>query len=233
MLVRHVPQRTVSAAAKSLSSFYTARTFSTTLRALDSSRSNPLIGGIQQPPVSTERPRATTTPSPSRAPASSAEVPPNADLPPPPPPPAAATPVSSAGKGPSAGHKYDAKSPVLNLADLIGKSAERYMASIEDPTAHHRVHTRPTTGRTVFLHPGRGSAAAKQGLAADNASNAFRVLDRTVRDQKIKNLFYRQRFHERKGMKRKRLRMDRWRNRFKDGFKATASRVLELKKQGW
>lgn len=204
-------------------------------------RANPLIGELQQsskPPVSTERPRATRTPFPSRAPASSAEVAPNADLPPPPPPQAESRSNSrsntSSQEMAATEHKYDARSPILNLADLIGKSAERYVDSIEDPTSQHRVHTRPTTGRTVFLeHAGRGSAASKQGLSATSAQHAFQVLNRTIKDQKIKTLHYRQRFHERKGMMRKRLRMERWRTRFKKGFKATTSRVLELKKQGW
>jgi hypothetical protein len=42
-----------------------------------------------------------------------------------------------------------------------------------------------------------------------------------------------QRFHERPGLKRKRLRMSRWRKRFGEGFKATVVRVKQLRNQGW
>lgn len=240
MLSRYVPQRTIAAlprataAARSLS---TTRTLSAGHKPAQ--RVNPLIGEIKQTPkpaVSTERPRATQVPSPSRAPVSSAEVPPNSDLPPPPPPSQSASTEESreAARAADQQRRYDARSPILNLADLIGKSAERYVDAIEQPTSNLRVHTRPITGRTVFLeHAGRGSAASKSGVSATSVQHAFQVLNRTVKDQKIKTLWHRQRFHERKGMKRKRLRMERWRTRFRTGFKATTSRVLELKKQGW
>ena len=43
----------------------------------------------------------------------------------------------------------------------------------------------------------------------------------------------RQRFHERGGLKRKRLRRERWRRRFMEGFKGTVGRVKGLRNQGW
>lgn len=42
-----------------------------------------------------------------------------------------------------------------------------------------------------------------------------------------------QRFHERPGLKRKRLKSSRWRSRFRLGFRATCDRVSELAMQGW
>ena len=43
----------------------------------------------------------------------------------------------------------------------------------------------------------------------------------------------RQRFHEREGLKRKRLRNERWRRRFKEGFQRAVGRVVGMKRQGW
>jgi len=42
-----------------------------------------------------------------------------------------------------------------------------------------------------------------------------------------------QKYHERPGSKRKRLKSQRWRKLFKEGFKATVNRVKEMKRQGW
>ncbi|KAL9119237.1 MAG: hypothetical protein Q9187_004211 [Circinaria calcarea] len=45
--------------------------------------------------------------------------------------------------------------------------------------------------------------------------------------------FQRQRFHERAGLKRKRLKRFRWRRRFKEGFKAVVAKVQDMRKRGW
>jgi predicted transcriptional regulator len=50
---------------------------------------------------------------------------------------------------------------------------------------------------------------------------------------RVKRDFQMQRFHERGGLKRKRLKSERWRARFKIGFDATCKRVTELTKKGW
>lgn len=42
-----------------------------------------------------------------------------------------------------------------------------------------------------------------------------------------------QRFHERPGLRRKRLKRERWRRRFKGGFVATVQKVQKMRKQGW
>lgn len=43
----------------------------------------------------------------------------------------------------------------------------------------------------------------------------------------------RQRYHERPGMKRKRLERERWRKFFKEGFRAAVGRVKEMRRKGW
>ena len=82
------------------------------------------------------------------------------------------------------------------------------------------IKSRPSLGRTVEVTE-RGVAAALQQLEAECRRNNLRV-DQT-----------RQRFHERPGMKRKRLKSERWRKRFKIAFKATVQKVQDMRKKGW
>jgi ribosomal protein S21 len=80
---------------------------------------------------------------------------------------------------------------------------------------------RPSTGRTI----------EKWGTI--DVARAFQVLDFACRKNNVAKDFRRQRFHERPGLKRKRLRSERWRALFKEGFRATCARVEVLRRQGW
>ncbi|OTA95495.1 hypothetical protein M434DRAFT_393721 [Hypoxylon sp. CO27-5] len=79
----------------------------------------------------------------------------------------------------------------------------------------------PRTGRTI--HVGRTVDVAR----------SFKLLSIQISQNKVPTDFRLQRFHERPGLKRKRLKSERWQKRFKKGFKACVSRVKELTKQGW
>ncbi|KAI0841421.1 hypothetical protein F5Y06DRAFT_293917 [Hypoxylon sp. FL0890] len=79
----------------------------------------------------------------------------------------------------------------------------------------------PRTGRTV--HVGKNVDIAR----------SFKLLSVQVFQNRIPNDVQQQKFHERPGLKRKRLKSQRWQRRFKKGFKACVSRVKELTKQGW
>ncbi|UNI16869.1 hypothetical protein JDV02_003266 [Purpureocillium takamizusanense] len=207
-------------------------------------RSNPLIGNYapatprqpapgQTPPVSTKHPRS------RKPPASSAEVPPNADMPPPPPPPppaaaAAETADTSATTPPGKNqHPYtaaDNSTPFdFDIASIIANKSAAYGRSLGlgDPLSRPKVHSKAVSGRTVFIKD------RITPTSAPTPTIALRVLDRMCREQKVRNKYHSQKFHERKGLKKKRLRSQRWRFRFKAGFKAAVNRVLELKKQGW
>jgi small subunit ribosomal protein MRP21 len=81
----------------------------------------------------------------------------------------------------------------------------------------------PTLGRTVYVDNQRGFDVAR----------AFRSMDIQIARNQVRKEFARQKFHERPGKKRKRLHSERWRKRFKIGFKATVKRVLKMRKQGW
>ena len=54
-----------------------------------------------------------------------------------------------------------------------------------------------------------------------------------VSRNRIKADFNRQRFHERAGLKRKRLKSERWRRRFRIGFESVVKRVDALRRKGW
>ena len=79
----------------------------------------------------------------------------------------------------------------------------------------------PSTGRTVVI------------TERIDVGRGFRLLDQSCSRNRVKADFAYQRYHERGGLKRKRLRRERWRKRFSEGFKATIARVRELTRQGW
>jgi len=61
----------------------------------------------------------------------------------------------------------------------------------------------------------------------------LRRLNMVVARNKVQQDFRRQRFHERPGLKRKRLKSMRWRRRFAVGFQKAVSKVQELRRKGW
>ncbi|KAI1386090.1 uncharacterized protein F4822DRAFT_305192 [Hypoxylon trugodes] len=79
----------------------------------------------------------------------------------------------------------------------------------------------PRTGRTVHV---RNNV---------DVARSFKLLSIQVNQNRVRQDFSLQKFHERPGLKRKRLKSARWRARFKKGFKACVTRVRELTKQGW
>ncbi|KAI0398461.1 hypothetical protein F5Y17DRAFT_4818 [Xylariaceae sp. FL0594] len=79
----------------------------------------------------------------------------------------------------------------------------------------------PRLGRTIHVKPN------------GDVAYAFKMLGREVALNGVPGLWRRQKFHERAGMRRKRVKHQRWVKKFRLGFKATVDRVLELKAQGW
>ncbi|KAL2204622.1 hypothetical protein CC79DRAFT_914588 [Sarocladium strictum] len=215
-------------------------------------RQNPLVGNYQPatPEVveaairdaftSTEKPRATRTPRPDKAPVSSAEVAPNADLPPRPPPlTSRSTPSSEANSDIPPRYVYDAtrrdnsapgpkRSTSIDFLSMLDtRNSIHSQISVLDPLERPKVRAAIATGRTVFVKNFTGPNAASSAPVAIN------VLNKLVAQQGVRAKFNYQRFHERRGMKKKRLKMVRWRKQFKAGFRATVKRVMELKRQGW
>lgn len=81
----------------------------------------------------------------------------------------------------------------------------------------------PAFGRTVDLKPENGRDLVR-GIS---------MLGTLVSRNKVRADFMKQKFHERPGLKRKRLKSERWRARFNAGFKQVTARVNELTKKGW
>jgi hypothetical protein len=78
-----------------------------------------------------------------------------------------------------------------------------------------------------------GCFLSVDGAKEANVSIRLRQLGALASANRIPYTAARQRFHERPGLKRKRLRRERWRRRFKDTFKSICKRVTHLTKQGW
>lgn len=81
----------------------------------------------------------------------------------------------------------------------------------------------PTFGRTVDLKPESGRDLVR-GIG---------MLSSLVSRNRIRSDMMKQRFHERPGLKRKRLKSERWRALFRKGFQKVTGRVSELTRKGW
>ncbi|KAG7102096.1 hypothetical protein HYQ45_018739 [Verticillium longisporum] len=118
-------------------------------------------------------------------------------------------------------HVYDATSTdTLDLSKIIAAESDDFLRS------HYRapkpeLRLKPVLGRTIHC------------TARLDMAGALIFLGKAMRANNTKELARLQKRHERPGLKRKRLRSERWRARFKIGFAATVSRVQELRNQGW
>ncbi|KAI1177909.1 hypothetical protein F4777DRAFT_152768 [Nemania sp. FL0916] len=125
---------------------------------------------------------------------------------------------TTAGEHPGDGH---AKANLdLDIGDISNtKPAQHENKAPKAPKVSLRLV--PRTGRTVFVRHNV------------DVAKAFGQLSKSVAFNRIPQQLREQRFHERPGMKRKRLRSERWQKKFTQGFKATVSRVRYLTRQGW
>ncbi|KAJ4363102.1 hypothetical protein N0V83_010222 [Neocucurbitaria cava] len=97
------------------------------------------------------------------------------------------------------------------------------LATQQEETFANYPRLNPTYGRTVDLDASRGRDIVR-GIG---------MLGSLMARNKVKSDFNKQRFHERGGLKRKRLNSERWRARFKKGFQEVTGRVTELTRKGW
>ncbi|KFZ03334.1 hypothetical protein V502_11032 [Pseudogymnoascus sp. VKM F-4520 (FW-2644)] len=104
-----------------------------------------------------------------------------------------------------------------DLKDVISNLTASVTAPVA-PKPALRLNAR--TGRSVVVAGGV------------DIGRSFNLLGMSCARNKVRADFNRQRFHERGGMKRKRLKRERWQKRFMNGFRATVSRVKEMKRQG-
>lgn len=111
--------------------------------------------------------------------------------------------------------------------DIQGTPAEvlvnfQYSQTIPDSAKRALMKLGPSTGRAVEI--GGGSINIERG---------FQLLNTSCARNQVRSDMVRQKFHERPGMKRKRLLSLRWRKKFKAGFHAAVQRTQVLRRQGW
>lgn len=83
------------------------------------------------------------------------------------------------------------------------------------------------------LGPSLGRSVTVSAQKSMDLARAFRSLEIKCAVNNVKRDFNTSRFHERPGMKRKRLKQVRWRARFKAGFQAIVRRVEDMRRKGW
>lgn len=124
-------------------------------------------------------------------------------------------PTTRPGRGPSSYGSSDIMS-MLNPNGFDGPPAP--ISSEEKP-----VDLPKNVGRMVEVNDARNM----------DVGRAFRAMEMGCARNRVRKDFMDQRFHERPGMKRKRLKRQRWAKRFKDNFVRTVQLVQRMKKQGW
>jgi small subunit ribosomal protein MRP21 len=111
----------------------------------------------------------------------------------------------------------------LTNPSLANKPSPSTLAAQQTATFENYPRLNPSYGRSVDLDASRGRDIVR-GIG---------MLGSLMARNKVKTDMNRQRFHERGGLKRKRLNSERWRARFKQGFRDVTGRVMELTRKGW
>ncbi|OTA22914.1 hypothetical protein BTJ68_15160 [Hortaea werneckii EXF-2000] len=136
-------------------------------------------------------------------------------------------------------------SPGSSVDDLYSSPNAAPAGAAATPTTSRACWTRRTptalpptipdksAGKLPFkLNASVGRTVYTNSTTMDPA-RAFRALEMQCARNSVRRDFQRQRFHERPGLKRKRLHSERWRRRFKEGFRGVVGLVQKMKKQGW
>ena len=108
---------------------------------------------------------------------------------------------------------------VANVSEDVSAVIEKMVR----PRAVRTIVSRPSLGRTIELNAAKGV----------DLGRALTRLGQLTRQNRIQQDRKSQRFYERPGLKRKRLRSERYRARFKAGFLATVEKVKAMRRMGW
>lgn len=100
-------------------------------------------------------------------------------------------------------------------------------------TASRRVTKARTLLPPVRLDAFVGRSEDVDPLKGVDLGRAIRKLEIKCAYNNVRQDFNKQRFHERPGLKRKRLKSQRWEKRFREGFKAVVSKVQKMRMKGW
>ena len=111
------------------------------------------------------------------------------------------------------------KAARLGLSERLNRADQEYMAMnapIKTP-----LRLKPSLGRQMEV------------TRTFDLTRAFRALEGLCARNSVKRDLNTQKFHVRRGQKKKNLRIDRWRKMFMDGFLAECATVRRMRKQGW
>ncbi|CZT49155.1 uncharacterized protein RSE6_09954 [Rhynchosporium secalis] len=126
--------------------------------------------------------------------------------------------------------KRDNSRMQVNRMKDVGSFSNRIGGSFADAMAAE-TGVFKAARKPILLNPSTGRSVSVTSQI--DVAKSFRLMEMRCARNRIKRDSMTQRYHERGGMKRKRLRRERWRKRFLEGFKATIVRVKQLKRQGW
>ena len=129
------------------------------------------------------------------------------------------------------GSTSSTSNPTLDVENILSTAGQTFYGSSPAPTAKAVEGTNTpadfklnsTTGRVIHVDGSKGIDAAR----------AFRMLGSRLAQNNVRRDFQRQRFHERPGLRRKRLKSERWRKRFRGAFQTTVEKVVGMKRMGW
>ncbi|MCJ1314977.1 hypothetical protein MMC15_000291 [Xylographa vitiligo] len=107
-----------------------------------------------------------------------------------------------------------------SMGQLIGQGVD-FVPAI--PAVPPPIRLDAFIGRSEEVDPDRGL----------DLGRALKKLEVKCSYNNVRGDVQRQRFHERPGLKRKRLKSERWRKRFKEGFQAVVAKVQDMRNRGW
>lgn len=106
-------------------------------------------------------------------------------------------------------------------SSAVDKYNEVNSAEFEKKSRELPFPLKPEAGKTTYVSH------------RTDVNQAFRLCNVTLSLNRTRNLWFKQRFHERPGLRRKRLATQTWRRKFRTCMVTTVKRVKELTRQGW
>jgi small subunit ribosomal protein MRP21 len=112
----------------------------------------------------------------------------------------------------------------LSKDSALFKSGPNSISQKAIPPPPLTLRLNASTGRSISLRNGAYDIDVGQGV---------RLLQRELSKNRVMYMQRKAKYHERPGLKRKRLRSERWRKRFMVGFLGYVAKAMKMKRQGW
>ncbi|CAF9931478.1 MAG: hypothetical protein GOMPHAMPRED_005920 [Gomphillus americanus] len=106
------------------------------------------------------------------------------------------------------------------------------LANVIGGTVQGGLHARLEAPLPMRMDPFMGRAVVVNRTAQPLA-RALGLLNTVLKSNMVRKQVNMQKFHERPGLKRKRLKSERWRQRFMVSFRHVVGKVRQMKSQGW